>query len=214
VHVKYGLVLGEDGKKFSTREGNAVPLQEVIDKIVKLAAETVKQKNPELPEEKVGEISHAVGVGALKYNDLKQHPHSDIVFDWKAMLDLSGNSGPYLQYTYARLVSILAKAGTTEVQLPVASYQLLASSEERALMRHLLDFGDVVEKCAEHYALSGLALYLYELANGANRFYEAHRILDDENNERKGARLILIRTVSEVLNRGLGLLGIRSLERI
>jgi arginyl-tRNA synthetase len=86
--------------------------------------------------------------------------------------------------------------------------------EERALMRHLLDYPDAIENCAESYALSGLALYLYELANYANRFYEAHRILDDENSGRKNARLVLIETVATVLKNGLALLGIKTLERI
>ena len=209
-HVKYGLVLGEDGKKFSTREGNAVPLEEVIEKITALATEVVKQKNPQLSESEVKEIAQAVGIGALKYNDLKQHPYSDIVFDWKAMLDLSGNSGPYIQYTYARLNHILEKAGkpnTNEVSE-------LDTIEERLLMKHLLDFQNAVEHSAELYTANALALYLYELANYANRFYELHRVLEDENKNRQQARLVLVATVANVLKQGLELLGIKAIERV
>lgn len=211
IHVKYGLVLGDDGKKFSTREGNVVTLQEVMDKITALAADVVKQKNPELPAERIKEIAHAVGIGALKYNDLKQNPYSDIVFDWKAMLDLSGNSGPYLQYTYARLANILEKSGQKEFSGDPA---MLKEPEELALVRHLLDFSDAIENCAQLYALSGLALYLYELAVRANRFYEAHRVLDDDDAGRKLARLMLVQTVAAVIERGLNLLGIEALKKI
>lgn len=223
VHVKFGMVLGEDGKKLATREGKIVPLQEVIDKIVALADKVVKEKKPELPKKEADEVANAVGIGALKYNDLKQHPHTDIVFDWKAMLDISGNSGPYLQYTYARLASILEKSKN----LKKGDVTLLTEPEEEKLMNQLLKFSDVVARCVEQDALNGLALYLYELSNDANRFYESVRVLDselsrqggsygvgDENTERKNARLVLVATVSGVLERGLGLLGIKTLKRI
>ncbi|HTP57137.1 MAG TPA: arginine--tRNA ligase [Candidatus Paceibacterota bacterium] len=198
VHVKFGLVLGPDGKKFSTREGNAVSLAEVMDEVVKRAA----QRNPETAE--------AIGIGALKYNDLKQHPHTDIVFDWDAMLDLRGNSGPYLQYTYARLASIVAKAG----EHGNADRSTLVHPTERALMRHLLDYGWSVSQCAKLHALNGLALHLYQLAEKANGFYEAVRINDDDEAARKAARLELISAVMHQLKEGLGLLGIRVPERI
>lgn len=209
-HVKYGLVLGESGKKFSTREGNAVALREVIDKVTDLAHAVVKEKNAELSLDEAKDVAHAVGIGALKYNDLKQHPYSDIVFDWDAMLDFSGNSGPYLQYTYARLVNILTKAGSRGKADP----SLLDAPEERRIMKHLMDFPDAIEKSADLHTLNALALYLYELANAINRFYEAIRILDDEDGTRRDARLMLVETASAVLKRGLGLLGIQTPNRI
>lgn len=198
VHVKYGLVLGEDGKKFSTREGNVIPLRQVMDEIVRRAAE----RNPETAE--------AIGIGALKYNDLRQHPHSDIVFNWDQMLDLGGNSGPYLQYTYARLAGIVAKAGT----VGVGDRSLLIDPAERALMRQMLDFGYAIAECASLSALNGLALYLYELATLANRYYETVHINDDEDAARKAARIELITAVMAQLKKGLELLGIQALERI
>ncbi|PIR42119.1 MAG: arginine--tRNA ligase, partial [Candidatus Yanofskybacteria bacterium CG10_big_fil_rev_8_21_14_0_10_37_15] len=225
VHVKFGMVLGEDGKKLATREGKVIPLQEVMDKIITLALKVVQQKSPELSEKQAEEIAKAVGIGALKYNDLKQHPHTDIVFDWKAMLDISGNSGPYLQYSYARLVGILEKSEKRKE----GDVSLLIEPEEQKLMKKLLEFTDAVEKCAEQNALNALALYLYELSNDANRFYESVRVLDpvrgktpplvasadhafqagrtsngvdDENVERRNARLILIETVAAILKKG------------
>ncbi len=210
VHVKFGMVLGEDGKKLATREGKVVPMQDVVEKIVDLAGTVVKQKNTALTDEQVHDIAHVVGIGALKYNDLKQHPYSDITFDWKAMLDLSGNSGPYLQYTYARLANILNKAG----QAGAGDLAMLTESSERALMKQLLDFPDAVATCAELYTLNTLALYLYELAASANKFYEHVRVLEDENTSRKAARLALIATVARTLKQGLNLLGIQTLDRI
>lgn len=199
VHVKYGLILGENGTKLSTREGTAILLADVIDKVTAMAAE----RNPETAE--------VIGIGALKYNDLRQHPHSDIVFNWEQMLDLGGNSGPYLQYTYARLASIVTKAANKAVKGPPLQ---LTHPVERAMMRHMLDFGYAVAECAHLYALNGLALYLYELANLSNRYYEAVRINDDEDAARKAARVELITAVMAQLKKGLELLGIQALERI
>lgn len=220
VHVKFGLVLGEDGKKLATREGKVIPLQEVMDKIIALAIKVVKEKRQGLSQEQAGVIANVVGIGALKYNDLKQHPHTDIVFDWKAMLDISGNSGPYLQYAYARLARILEKSENREQ----GDISLLIKPEEERLMKRLLEFPDAVARCAEQNALNCVALYLYELSNDANRFYESVRVLDGENIERsaddksladkRNARLVLVETVVGVLKRGLGLLGIEVLERI
>jgi len=210
VHIKFGMVLGEDGKKLATREGKVIPLQELIDKIVALALNVVQQKNPALSEEQTDKIAKAVGIGALKYSDLKQHPRTDMVFDWEAMLDISGNSGPYLQYTYARLASILERSENRKK----GDVSLLTEPEEEKLMKRLLEFPDAVEKCTEQNVLNGLALYLYELSNNTSRFYESIRVLDDENIGRRNARLILVETVASVLERGFGILGIKTLKRI
>jgi len=198
VHVKFGLVLGESGKKLSTREGTAVALAEVVDEAVRRAGE----RNSATAE--------AVGVGALKYNDLRQHPHTDIAFDWEQMLDLGGNSGPYLQYTYARLAGIVAKAGGAGA----ADRAKLVHPAERTLMRHLADYGHAVAFCAREHALNGLGLHLYQLAERANRFYEQVRVSEDDDEARKAARLELVRAAMAQLKEGLGLLGITVLERI
>ena len=214
IHVKFGMVLSEDGKKLATREGKVILLQEVIDKIIVLAGKVVREKNPELSEKESNEIARTVGIGALKYNDLKQHPHTDIVFDWKAMLDISGNSGPYIQYAYSRLFSILKNAEQANFQFSIFNFQLLDHELELRLMKRLLKFPDTIENCAKQNALNGLALYLYELANDANRFYESIRILNDKDTDRRDARLMLISTVSSVLKMGLNLLGIDATKRI
>lgn len=210
VHVKFGLVLGEDGKKFSTRKGNVVLLEDLIQELTTRAVSVARTKNTELSDADVSGIAEIIALGALKYNDLRQHPHTDIVFDWDAMLDLSGNSGPYLQYTYARLGSIRAKSGA----ISHADRAELSHPVERLLMRHLLEYGYAVAACTSLSALNGLALHLYELATLANRYYEQVHINDDDNAARKAARLELITAVMEQLKAGLDLLGIQTLERI
>ena len=209
-HIKYGLVLAEGGKKFSTREGRVVSAEEVIDKVKALAKEVVLKKNPEMPARKADKIAVDVGIGALKYFNLKEHRHSDIVFDWEKMLSLSGQSGPYLQYTFARLSRVLKKAKK------IGKYDLakLSNPEEMALIKKLLDFPEEIEKSAEQFGVNNITLYLYELANLGNRFYETTPILKDTDKARLNARLVLIDAARSVLKTGLSILGISSPEEI
>jgi arginyl-tRNA synthetase len=212
-HIKYGLVLGESGKKLSTRKGTAQLLGEVINEAVLKAREVVEQKSPDLSGAEKGEIALAVALGALKYNDLKENRNTDIIFDWEKMLSFSGDSGPYLQYTYARIKSILRKAdGPTKLGKHDAAE--LVHTTELALIRKIFEFPDVVERSGELYSTSTLAVYLHKLAVVANKFYEATPILKDENAARRNARLVLMSTAANVLDRGLGLLGIKTLEKI
>lgn len=215
-HVKFGLVLGEDKKKLSTREGNAVTLEEVVNKAIKLARDIVEKKSAErrtaLSEKEKEEIAQVVAIGALKYQDLKEHRNSDIVFDWHRMLDFTGNSGPYLQYTYTRLSNIKNKAPRQARGKP--DFNLLTEKIENSLVKHFLDFPDVLEKVGETNLPNHLALYLYELANLANRFYETVPVIKDENPSRRSARLVLVETAAAILKTGLGLLGVKVLEKI
>lgn len=211
-HIKYGLVLAEEGKKFATREGRSVLLDEVINKAIKLAYDVVSQKNKELSEEEKKEVAAVVAVGALKYVNLRENPRSDIRFDWGKMLDFKGDSAPYLQYTYARLRSILRKAGQ-EIKVKGEGLSLDGEDELR-IMRKTFEFSEVVQICAENYLTNALAKYLYELANLANSFYESTPILSDENEERKSARLALIEKSADILKVGMSLLGVKTLEKI
>lgn len=220
-HVKYGLVLGSGGKKFSTREGTAQLLEEVIDEAVVKAREVIEAKNPDLSFGEKTEVADAVAIGALKYNDLKENRTTDIVFDWDKMLDFGGDSGPYLQYTYARLKSILRKAGAADdggknppVKLGADEAATFVHTAELALMRKLFEFPDVVARAGELYSTSTLAVYLYKLAVAANKFYETTPILKDGDAARRAGRLALVAVAARTLQRGLGLLGIGTLEKI
>src|SRR3989344_2835227 len=209
-HVKFGLTLGEDGKKFATRDGYLIPLSDVISKVVELAYNVVSQKNPDLSEAEKKKIAEVIGIGALKYYDLKENRLSDIVFDWARMLDLKGNSAPYLLYAYARLSGILRKAPAGGS----ANYNNLEADLDFALIRKILQFPDIVIEAAEAMFTSNLANYLYELAGLANRFYEEVPIMKDEDELRRNARLSLIDMVRVVLEKGLRLLGIKVLTNI
>ncbi|MBI2063198.1 MAG: arginine--tRNA ligase [Candidatus Yanofskybacteria bacterium] len=216
LHIKFGLVLGEDKKKMSTREGEAIPLEEVVEKAISLARDIVEKKSPNIAEKEKYHIAQTVALGALKYEMLKEHRNSDIVFSWDKMLDFSGNSAPYLQYTYARLSSILQKAGWTwrlslQGRLNLSK---LGEKTELAIMKHLLDFPEVITDSARTNLTNNLALYVYELANLSNQFYETSPILKDDNTSRRNARLVLIQTTASVLKSGLNLLGIEVLNKI
>lgn len=210
VHVKYGLVLGEAGKKLATREGRTILLKDVLEKSTALAREIVKKKNPDLLEDEKQEIAEAVGVGALKYNDLKENRMTDIIFDWKKMLDISGDSAPYLQYTYARLMSIKRKAG----EIGGVEMQTLDKDVELELIRKIIGFPDEVLRAGHDLTTSNLASYLYKLAALANRFYETTPVIKENNEVRRNALLMLVVTAAIVLKKGLGLLGIKTPEEI
>jgi len=214
VHVKYGLVLGEGGKKLSTREGRSVSMKQAILKAIALARAVVEEKNAELSAAEKDDIARAVGLGALRYNDLKENRMTDIVFDWDRMLDFTGDSGPYLQYTYARLRSIIRKSGGAESKIMKSDAALVDSDVELALARKIFEFPEVVARASELYATSALATYLYKLAVAANKFYETTPILKDENVGRRNARLMLVAVAARTLQSGLELLGIETPEKI
>jgi arginyl-tRNA synthetase len=215
-HIKYGLVLGSGGKKLSTREGTAQLLEGVIDEAVTRARAVIDAKNPDLASKEKDAVAMAVALGALRYNDLKENRTTDIIFDWEKMLDFSGDSGPYLQYTYARLKSILRKSKISSAALRPGAVNVatLERATELALVRKLFEFPDIVERAGDLYSTSTLAVYLYKLAVTANKFYETTPILKDDDRARRDARLLLIATTARVLQKGLGLLGIKTLEKI
>jgi len=211
-HVPHGMLRLPTGK-MSSRTGKVVTAEALILE----AKEQVKEKESgeglSPSERKVNR--EAIAIGAIKYSILRQSPGQDIIFDFDTSLSIEGDSGPYLQYAYARLRSILRKAG---IEGGVASHKSqvasLETDSELALIRKLLEFPVVVEYCAATLAASGLAAYLHALAALGNRFYEAEPILKDENEGRRAARLALVRTTAAVLARGLDLLGIAAPEKI
>lgn len=226
VHVKYGLVLDEGGNKFSTREGRIISAVEILEKAVRLARETVEKKNPGLTAREKEKIALAVGVGAVKYLNLKENRNSAVIFDWKKMLDFGGDSGPYLQYTYARLKSILRKRsqelGVKNKKQKIKNGEetiknqasRLTEESELNLIRKMAEFPETVKSAASAYAVNMITVYLYELANAINSFYESTPILKDKDEKRKSARLALIAAAAEVMKTGLGLLGISAPEKI
>ena len=189
-HVPHGMMRLPTGK-MSSRTGDVITADMLIDQV----------------KEKVGK--EEVAVGAIKYWILKQGIGHDIIFDFDKALATHGDSGVYLQYTHARLQSILAKS---EARNPKSetNLNLLNHKTELDIIKYLIEFPDVVKEATERMAPNIVALYVYELANKANRFYEEVRILDDENEERKQARLLLVAVTRRILEQGLYLLGIQA----
>lgn len=210
-HVPHGMLRLPTGK-MSSRTGEVITADSLLEQIqVKLSK--IENENSNLSVEEKENNLKQVAIGAIKYSILKQGPGRDVVFDFDKSLSIEGDSGPYLQYTYARLNSILAKSGTNQ-NFSNLKINYLEEKSELNLMKHCLEFPDVVSESAKKIAPNHLALYVFQLANLANSFYEKNRILTDENEERKIARLALIKTVAEILKRGLGLLGIQAPNRI
>jgi arginyl-tRNA synthetase len=209
-HVKFGLILSDDLKKMSTRAGKHIPLEDLICESVERARKIVERKNPVLSKKDKEKIAKAVGVGAVKYNDLSQNRISDIAFNWDKMLNFEGNSAPYLQYTYARLKSILRKGGIIRSKFDAGQ---LREKIELDLILETMEFPDVIKKIETTHYPHYLSDYLYKLAKSVNNFYQTTPVLKADK-ETRSARLALILTASDILKTGLTLLGIKTLEKI
>ncbi len=209
-HVKFGMMLTSGGKKFATREGRLIPLKEVLAEAIQRAKKIVDELNPSLPEELKESIARDVGVGAVKFFDLSHNRLVDIIFDWDKMLNLKGFSAPYIQYTHARLSSILRKAKFRNKRNPRLT---ISHPLEKEIMVVVLRFGEIVRDAGETYFPNKLANYLYELANTLNVFYETLPVLKAKNKERE-SRLNLVFGAKEILKTGLNLLGISAPEKM
>jgi arginyl-tRNA synthetase len=211
-HVDFGTVL-VDGKKMATRRGTVVELEELINESVEKSRSIIKEKNSGLNEEEVNNISEVVGIGAVIYNDLKQSRRTNISFDWDKMLDFERGSAAYLQYTYARIKSILRKSDFRSI--PIINAGVTFENEsEWLLARKLMFFVSVVKKAQELNGPHLIATYLEELAQLFNSFYAAVPVLKTENEELKASRLALIASVAQTIKNGLGLLNIEVPERM
>ena len=211
-HVKFGLVLSTEKKKFSTREGELISLDQVINEAIEKSLEIIKKKNTDWPLKKQEKLAQAIALGALKFNDLKSFRTLDVVFDWDKMLDFSGNTSVYLQYTYARINKILTKAKKTKNIKP--NYLSLNHPLEIQLIKKLSEFPEIIELSAEKYAPNYLATYLLSLADLSNQYYESVPVLKEENKDRLQAQLNLLQTITQILKNGLQILGIQVLKEI
>jgi arginyl-tRNA synthetase len=211
VHVGFGLVLGTDGKKLASRSGESERLVDLLEDGIERAAAALKERDSDLPPERQEAVAHALGVGAVKYADLSTERMRDYVFDWDRMLAFEGNTGPYLQYAHARIRSIFRRSKSAPP--PPGGVPVLGEAEERALALQLLRFPEAVEAVAEGYSPSKLSAYLFDLASVFTAFYEARRVLVDDEAVRT-SRLGLCDLTARVLERGLSLLGMEAPEQM
>ena len=200
IHVAHGLIRLKEGK-ISTRKGRTIKLEDLVHKAIEKASQW--NNDPK--------VAKAVGIGAVKYNDLKHLPTSGYVFNWDEALNLKGNSGPYLQYTYARCRSVSKKA-RKESATKISAYK--PNPKETRVLRWIYRFPEVVYESTRKYSPNMLCSFLFELAQRYNTFYSKHSIVNADNNEKKKFRLLLTKAVSQILKNGLSLLGISTPEKM
>lgn len=199
VHIGHGMFRFKEGK-MSTRKGNVIWLEEVLSEAIKRAAA--------LGNGEKNDVAQKVGIGALKWNDLKGDPKRDIVFDWDEVLNMQGNSGPYIQYTFARAGSILAKAGKDGLMESVGEP---SNEDEKSVLRTLYQYPEVVVEAAKNFTPQVVSTYLFGLAQKFNGFYNLNQVVGGENED---FRLRLVAAVAQVLKNGLSLLGIEVVEKM
>lgn len=206
-HIGFGFMRLKDGR-MSTRKGRTVFIRDVIDEVIKRAKKFVNGEN--ISQYDKDEISKKVGIGAIKYADLMQNRTQDIVFDYDKIMNLKGNSGPYLQYTYARAKSVLRKANTENVEVRES---VEIDDIEKEVLRKLAKFDDAVLSAGKAYMPNYIANYLYDLANEFNSFYQKAPIIG-ASDDKKVLRLAITSATAQVLKNGLELLGIETLEKM
>ncbi|HEY5228617.1 MAG TPA: arginine--tRNA ligase [Opitutaceae bacterium] len=213
-HVDFGTVLGPNGKPLKTREGDNIKLKDLLDEAVERAYALVSEKSPDFPEDERRAIAEVVGIGSVQYADLSQNRASDYVFAWEKMISLEGNTAAYLLYALARIRSIFRRQG-----IPCGDPAAEAGADpfktpgEVALARRLVKFADAVRLAGETLSPHFLCLYLYELAGEFSTFYTADKVIVDDPVVR-GRRLLLFSRTLLILETGLGILGLRTLERM
>ncbi|MGO2117589.1 MAG: arginine--tRNA ligase [Fusobacterium sp.] len=212
VHLWFGIMRFADGI-FSTRKGNVIKLEQLLDEAKKKAFEIIEEKNPSLSLDEKENIAEVVGVGSIKYADLSQNKQSPIIFEWNKILSFEGNTAPYLQYSYARIQSILRKGKTLGKEVNSNQEIKINDKSERALTTFLTLFPTMVQKAGENYKPNLVTDYLFELAKKFNTFYNACPILNQEDDILK-SRLLIIDRVAKTLKEGLDLLGIKTVDRM
>ena len=208
-HLPYGFVfLGKN--KISSREGKSVSADELLDITKERVAETMRNSLKIKGSADDDALLEAIAYGAIKYGYLKFDPNTQIYFDLEETVAIEGNTGPYLQYTYARIKSILAKAGDVVKEIPVD----LDEKTEVALVRHLMHYDEAVVNASRDFRPTAVCSYLFELASKFNSFYDQVSVLEAETEKQKQQRLVLLLSVANVLQHGLALLGIKTVEQM
>jgi len=214
-HFSYGMVELPNGK-MKSREGTVVDADDLMAQMVEDAYNVSQEmtKKLQLPEDEAREVARKVGLGALKYFILKVDARKNMLFNPAESIDFNGNTGPFIQYTYARIASILRKAADAGIAIPAQLPSADISTKETELIQKLSEFGAAVQQAGTDYSPSGIATYCYELTKAYNQFYHDFSILGEEDETKKTFRLALSQQVSKILKLGMGLLGIEMPERM
>ena len=215
VHFSYGMVELPDGK-MKSREGTVVDADDLMDEMVATARTIAEEqgKGKDMPAEEAAEVARRVGLGSLKYFILKVDPRKNMTFNPKESIDFNGNTGSFIQYTYARIRSLLRKAEELGITLPATFAGLTISTKEQELIAKVAEYADVVEEAARTYSPAVIANYVYDLVKEYNQFYHEFSILKEENEELRAFRLALSEVVARTIAAGFSLLGIEMPERM
>lgn len=211
-HHMFGMMLGSDGRPFKTRSGGTIKLNDLLDEAEQRAEKLIRSKNTLLTEAEIRKIVEAVAIGAVKYADLSKNRTTDYVFDWDTMLAFEGNTAPYLQYAYTRILSIFRKANLPLEK--ITSSIAVTDSKERALLIRLLQFDEAIQTVAKDGLPHILTAYLYDIATLFSSFYEQCPILNAKDEKTKASRLALSALTARTLQTGLALLGIKTVEKM
>ena len=216
VHFSYGMVELPNGK-MKSREGTVVDADDLVAEMVRQARKTADEsgKFADMPEEEKAQVARIVGMGALKYFLLKVDARKNMLFNPEESIDFNGNTGPFIQYTYARIRSILRKAAEAGIEVPSQlPTDVELSVKEEALVQHVADFANVVRQAGQEYSPSSVAAYCYDLVKEYNQFYHDFSILREEDAKKRAFRLVLSKNVAKVVRLGMSLLGIEMPERM
>ena len=213
VHIPFGLVVGSDGKKLASRDGEAISLKDLLEESIIRADKSILEKNPGMKESERKEISKMIGIGSVKYADLSVDRNKNYVFDWDKMLSFDGNTAPYLQYAHARICSIFRKASISKDSFENTEIQI-TNVNEASLCRVLIRFSESIDDAINNYAPHRLAVYLHKLAQEFASFYENCPVLVYDSESIMNNRLALCSLTARTLSTGLNLLGIDSPERM
>lgn len=208
-HVGFGMVLGQDGKKFRTRSGDTERLMDLLEQAVDKAKNILKERLPDLSEEALNTAAHHFGTGAVKYSDLSTNRVSDYIFSYEKMLRFEGNTAAFIMYSYVRVGGIKRKIGVAD--LPLKTAITLNHPSEIALAVHLCQWGEALLQVTDELLPNRLTDYLYTLAERFNAFFRDCRV---EGAPEQNSRLLLAELTAKVLQKGLDLLGIKTLERM
>lgn len=211
-HHAFGMMLGKDGRPFKTRSGGTIKLADLLEEAHDRALTLVREKNPEMSEAELQQLAEVVGIGAVKYADLSKSRTTDYIFDWDNMLAFEGNTAPYMQYAYTRVLSVFRKAGVAidALDAPLT----IAEDREAQLATRLLQFEETITQVARDGTPHVMCAYLYDLAGLFSGFYEHCPILSADDEATRQSRLQLAALTAKTLKQGLDTLGIKTVERM
>ena len=211
IHFSYGMVELPNGK-MKSREGTVVDADELMDEMIATARKMSEGRLKGVPEEEKDDVYRIIGLGALKYFILKVDPRKNMLFNPQESIDFNGNTGPFVQYTYARIRSVLRKSDEADAATDITAYE--PNEKEIEIIQRIADFPSVVSEAGRTYSPALIANYVFELAKGYNQFYHDYSILKEENGVARAFRLHLSRTVADIIRRGFSLLGVEVPERM